>query len=210
MIKILLDFKRFNQVDLRIFAELIFEKMNGNSKYAMFQTLVAILGSLAVDYKTALFADDGSSDKRSDTRALNAELVEFLAKLAAKIEVTANDLPVNERETFGKGTGFNLKEAPTGKKMAAEFLGVPSNLKVINDERPMAASLTYDRMAGAKTYLAQELGKDGVWFNCGATPSLSLVINGTETDVKRTFRICAMNSDGVMSDYTKAVNVWVY
>jgi hypothetical protein len=211
MIRILLDFSRLNQVDLRNFAELIFSKMNNNPKYAMFQALIAILGTLTTSYKEALFAEDGSAEKRDAKKALNAELKEFLTKFAKKIEVVANDLPENERETFARGTGFNIPESgTTTKKAAVEFLEVPTSFKVADDERPFAALLTYDRMAGAKTYFAQELNKDGVWNDCGATAQLSLVVEGTESDVKRTFRIRCMNAEGVMSHYSKAVNVWVY
>lgn len=211
MIRILLDFNRLNKVDLRNFAELVFSKMNNNPKYAAFQALIVLLGTLTTDYKDALFAEDGSGEKRDAKNALNAQVKEFLTKFAKKVEVAANDLPENEREAFARGTGFNIQEtATTTKKTAVEFLEVPTNFKVVDDGRPFAALLTYDRMAGAKTYMAQELDKDGSWNDCGATAQLSLVVEGTESDVKRTFRIRCMNADGVMSAYSKPVSVWVY
>jgi hypothetical protein len=210
MIKILLDFNRLNQVELRNFAELVFSKMNDNPKYAAFQALTANLGTLTTDYKTALFAEDGSGEKRDAKNVLNAELKAFLTKLAKKIEVAANDLPENESETFARGTAFNVQEAPMAKKNVIEFLDVPTGFKAVDDERPFAALLTYDRMPGAKTYIAQELNKENAWVDCGATSQLSLVVDGTESDVKRTFRIKCMSAKGVMSNYTKPVNVWVY
>lgn len=210
MIRILVDFNRFNQVDLRNFAELVFSKMNNNPKYAAFQALITILGTLATDYKAAIFAIDGSDEKRDARNALNAEIKAFLVKLAKKTEVAANDLPENEQEIFARGTGFNIQEATTAKKAVVEFLDVPTNFKVVDDERPFAALLTYDRMSGAKTYIAQEQNTEGVWADCGATSQLFLIIDGTESDIKRTFRIKCMNGNGVMSNYTRPVHVWVY
>jgi hypothetical protein len=210
MIKILIDFNRLSHIDTRNFAELIVSKMTNNPKYSIFQAIIAILGTLAADYKAAIFDEDGTIEKRKVKNTAQTEIKQFLVKLAKKVEVAANDLPENERETYAKGTGFNVQEATSAKKSTIDFLEMPSNFKVINDDRPLAALLTYDRVASAKTYVAQEQDKNGVWHDCGATSRLSLVVDGTESDVKRTFRIKAMNFEGVTSGYTNPVSVWVY
>jgi hypothetical protein len=209
MIRILLNFNRLSQSDLRIFAELIFSKMDGNAKYIMFQALVTILGALAAEYKVLLFAQDGSEEKRNAKNAKLVELKEFLSKLAGKVEVAANDLPSYEREAFAKGTGFSIPEAGSTPRVNAAFLEVPASFKVIDDNQPFAAFLSWSRVFGANSYLIEEF-KEGVWHNCGSVAQLSIVVGGTETNIKRTFRVKAANADGVMSDYTREVNVWVY
>lgn len=210
MIKILIDFNRLSHIDTRNFAELIFSKMNNNPKYSIFQAVIAVLGTLAADYKAAIFDEDGTVEKRKVKNTAQMEIKQFLVKLAKKVEVAANDLPEKERETYAKGTGFNIQEATSVRKSAVDFLEMPSNFKVTNDDRPLAALLTYDRVASAKTYFAQEQDKNGVWHDCGATSRLSLVVDGTESDVKRTFRIKSMNFEGITSGYTNPINVWVY
>jgi hypothetical protein len=210
MIRFLLDFNKFNQIELRIFAETILDKMNGNPNYAPFQSLVDTLGTLTTKYKAALFAEDGSDKKRAVKNELNADIRAFLTTFVAKIEVAANDLPLAERETYARETGFTLKESSSNKRTPLSFLDVPLNFKVVDDERPFAALATWERVVNAKTYILQELTKEGIWQDCGATSLLNFVISGTETDVKRTFRSKAMSVGGVMSDYSKPVNVWVY
>lgn len=210
MTKILIDFNRLSHLDLRNFAELIFSKMNDKPKYSMFQTLVVAMEAITTDYKAAQFAEDGSTAKREAKNALRNALKESLTKLAKKVEVAANDLPEGEGDAYAKEAGFTIKEGSAAKKAPVEFLETPTSFKASDDDRPFAALLAWERVAGAKTYFAQELNKDGVWRDCGATGQLFLVVDGTETDVKRTFRIKAINASGVMSSYTREVNVWVY
>ena len=66
------------------------------------------------------------------------------------------------------------------------------------------------RVTGALIYLIEESNKDGVWESRGTSTQPSIVVSGTESEVKRTFRIKASAADGLTSEYTDAVSVWVH
>lgn len=211
MVKIINDINSLNQADLDNRAAFVFKKMNGNALYNMFGEPVATLGTLSSAYTNALFQEDGSDAKRDVKNKTKDALKLFLTKFIKKIEVTANDLPTeDEAIAFAKGTGCTISEANNKKAAALTFLDAPTSFKVVDDDRPCAALLTWKRVVNALIYLIEELNKDGVWESRGTSTQPSVVIAGTASEVKRTFRIQASATDGLVSSYTDAVSVWVH
>lgn len=210
MVKIINDINSLNQTELDARAVFVFKKMNGNPIYTLFGESVATLGTLSAAYTNALFQEDGSDAKRDIKNKAKDALKLFLTKFIKKIEVAANDLPTEEEAiVFAKGTGCTISEA-TNKKAPLTFLESPTNFKVVDDDRPCAALLTWKRVTGALIYLIEESNKDGVWESRGTSTQPSIVVSGTESEVKRTFRIKASAADGLTSEYTDAVSVWVH
>ena len=209
MLKILLDHNTLSQNDLRIRAEYIFKKMNGNSDYALFQLLVTILGGMIVPYIAALFdMEEGGKTATKIKNKLKDELTLFLTKLAKKIELTANDMPIEEGEAFILGTGFTLQKS--NAKRSLDFLEMPANFTVVNDPQKKGnLLLKWSRTTGALMYLVEELDEAGNWQNAGFSNLTSLVLTGYEPDSKRTFQLKAIGSNGMMSDYTDPLSIRV-
>ncbi|MBL7815044.1 MAG: hypothetical protein JNL70_08540 [Saprospiraceae bacterium] len=208
MLKILLDHTKLKQDEVKPRVDFLVKKMKGVALYNAFDTQITALEALASDYDNALFvAKDGGSPQEKNK--LKAEIIEFLSKLARKIEVAANDFE-DEAEglAYAKGSGFTVQESV--EKKAYSFLEVPGNFTVI-DFKPKkgACKLTWDRVLGAITYLPEELDKDGTWKSLGVCKKRQLVLEGTESEVKRTFRIRAGGAGTLVSDYSEAVSVWV-
>jgi hypothetical protein len=208
MVKLLLDFGKLTQDEFKIRLEYQFKLMNGNPTYAMFNVLIAMLGKLSDDFTAALFEvkSGGPVEPKNQLRA-DANL--FLAKFANKIEGVANDLATKEDAiAFAKGTGFNVVENTA--KVRLTFLEAPTGL-TINDDKPRkgACSLTWDRVARALTYSIQMLDKDGNWQDIGVSTLPKFLHQGTDWEVKRTYRIKAIGAGNLMSDYSEAVSVWV-
>jgi hypothetical protein len=213
MVKILLAHKKLNQVELNAHLVYIFKKMNGNPVYAMFQALIAALGIIATDYDAALFAaEDESIAKRELKNKLNEEAKLFLTKFVKKVEVAANDLPTEEEAlAFAKGTGLAVSEtSTTAAKKPLGFLGVPANFNVVNDTQRKGACLgTWDKSLNAVIYLIEEVDDAGKVLNVYSTTQLSLLIEGTASEVKKTYRLRAGGDGTLMSAYTESISVWV-
>ena len=211
MVKIINDINSLNEAELDARGILVFKKMDGKPTYVKFKDTVVILGTLSSAYTNALFEVDGSSTKKDIKNLAKDALKPFLVKLIRKIEVEANDLPTEQEGiAFAKGTGFTVSEVSTKKAAALTFLDIPTNFKVVDDDRPMAALLTWQRVVGAIIYLIEELNQAGVWESRGTSTQPIMVVGGTEAEVKRTFRIQASAADGLVSGYSDAISVWVH
>ncbi len=208
MIKILLDFGKLSQDDFKIRLEYQFKQLNGNATYGVFNAHIATLGTLASAYSDALFAvkAGGPVELKNQLRT-DANL--FLAKFANKIEGVANDLATKEDAVaFIKGAGFNVSENNT--KVRQNFLETPDDLTVTDEkQRKGACALTWNRVAGALTYSIQVSDKDGNWQDLGVSTQSKFLHQGTDWEVKRTYRVKAIGAGTLMSDYTEAVSVWV-
>lgn len=209
MVKIILDHNSLSQADLKLRLEYIFKKMNNNALYSVLQQVVMALGALCTPYSDALFVATEGGDVELKNK-LKAEACLFLTKLAKKIEVIANDFDDKEQGiAFAKGTGFTVQENNAKKNLT--FLEVPTNFYVADDrKRKGACVLTWDRVVGALTYLIYELDKDGNWQSRGVSKKTTLTIEGTEYEVKKTFRICAAGAGTLVSDYTEPMSVLVH
>lgn len=211
MVKIINDINRLNEVELDNRGILVVKKMDGKPTYIMFKEQVAILGTLSSTYTNALFEYDGSEAKRDIKNLAKDALKPFLIKFIKKIEVEANDQPTEQEAlAFAKGTGCPVSEVNTKKAAALTYLETPKGFKVVDDDRKGAALLSWLRVVGAIMYLIEELNKDGVWESRGTSTQPAMVIAGSESEVKRTFRILASATDGVTSEYTEGVSVWVH
>jgi hypothetical protein len=209
IINILLGHRKANQVELHIFAERIFKKMNSNPRYFMLQTVVTVLGTLVNDYKTAIFDQDGSEAKQLVKAQLREDLRTALTKLARKIMPLSDDMPDEEAKTFVTETGFKIAQE-VANKTTIDYLPKPTKFDVVNDKRKAgAALLTYNRVVGAIMYVFEELDDNNIWQNCGSTTALSFSVSGGKAESKRTFRMKASGAGDLESEYTDPVSVWV-
>lgn len=209
MVKILLDHTSLSQADLKLRLEYITKKMLNNVTYSALQPAVIPLDALAAPYAEALFVATEGGDIEPKNK-LKAEICLLMTKLAKKVEVVANDIAdADEALAFAKGTGLTVREN-TAKKVAT-FLEVPKDFYVADDKkRKGACLLTWEPVVGALTYLIYELDKDGNWQSRGVSKKTSLLMEGTEYEVKKTFRICAAGAGTLVSDYTEPMSVWVH
>jgi hypothetical protein len=209
MLKILLDHTSLPQNDLRIRAEAIFKKMNNNPDYAFFQDLTTVLGGMIPPYIAALFdMEDGGKTATKNKNKLKDELTLFLTKLAKKIETIANDMPIEAGQAFILATGFTFQQSNAKKSL--DYLDMPTNFTVVNDpQRKGTLLLKWSRTTGALMYLVEVLDEAGNWQNAGFSNLASLVLTGYEPDSKKTFRLKAIGSNGMVSDYTEPLSIRV-
>lgn len=209
MVKIILDHIQLTQDEFKPRLDYLSKKMKGNPLYLAFQDQVAAMDAHGLAYGDALFtAKDGGPVLLKNE--LRAEINVFLKKFARKVEAAADDLPTEaEAMAFAKGTGFTVLEQ--AEKKVLTFLEVPNNFTVV-DYKPSAGAclLSWSRVTGAKTYLIEELDSNSVWQNRGISNKTSILMFGTESEVKRTFRISALGSGTLVSACTNGVSVWVH
>ena len=212
MVKILVDsHTRDTDDELKLRIDYRYEQMFENATYNLFQSETAKMWALFSIFKTASNnAKDGGTPLTKLKNKAKAELVEYLSLFNRQIEVEANKRPQEEAEAFASDSGADLqKPRGTTKKVALTYLETPAGFKVTNDDQTGAVLLKWNRVNGARTYLIQVLDKEGVWQNCLFCDQITLLLQGTEAEVKKTYRIRAIGQGTLVSDFTEGVSVWV-
>ena len=201
--------------ELKVNAEYRFEKMNNIVVFSRFQPDVTLLGQLLSTFKsTSNTAKEigGSPAIKAKNKAKDA-LKQHLKLLNTDIEVAANKLGSDEAATaFAEETGAdvqNLKNKKAAKK-TVDFLEMPANFFVENDRLHKAAALaTWEASKGAVTYIIKEVDDAGKVLNTYNTTETFLLIQGTESEVKKTYILNAVGKGTLASEDTEPFPVWV-
>jgi hypothetical protein len=202
--------------ELKVRIDYRLEKLLGNPLYPMFQPDATKLNTLLVTFKTA---SNTVKDNGGGTVAVGLknkakdELNQFVKLLNMGIEVEANKRATDEEaQAFAEGTGANVSAAKKAARraVAMTYLETPTGFKALNDELKQGAYiLMWNAVKGAIMYVIEELNEDGTVKNVTHCDKLMLSVAGVETEIKRTFRLKAIGTDTITSDYTENVSVWV-
>ena len=149
-------------------------------------------------------------DRRTEAKKVAKEaLCVFMTKMYKTIEYKGNQLPTEEAaRKYILGTGCEVYErTPTKKKgkVTYEYLETPV-LKVVNNPRHGVLDCSWPEVAGAKMYLLFEVDKDGHLTKCGHTTKTELQLTGVE-QVRKTYRLLAIDNDMLESDYSTPTSV---
>ena len=210
MVRILLSHRGLTQKNLKIRAELHYNKMNGNVVYAALQPQVTTLKVLIDVYSVAL--TNALGGRVEDTKIKNKakdEVDNCITKIAKTLELMADDLPESEREAFINGAGFEMVQAPTKKNLA--FLEKPTNLSAV-DILGMAGAVKINFKKNEDTVnCGIEYLPDGetVWRNGTYTTASSTILTGLKSGTYVAIRIYGTGRKGLKSDVTEPVIVLV-
>lgn len=210
MLTILLSHKSLDQYEIKIRAEIHFNKMDGNPLYAAFQVLVTQLKATIDRYSVALTnAAGGSTEDKKIRLRVRTELDDVITTLGRTLELKANELPEVEGRTLVDGAGFELRQPPARKNLT--FLEKPTNLVAV-DVLGFAGTVKVSWKKNADTInigIEFQLTNDGAWqngtFSTGKTTLLTGLPSGTYVNIK----IYGIGRNGLKSDVTDFVTVLV-
>jgi hypothetical protein len=211
MVKIIMSHRQVSQNELKIRAELHFEKMDQNADYSEFQPFVSALKPLIDTYSTALInARLGGADRTSAKNKAKVELDTLLTKILKLLEIRANDFKDEEAGiAFAKNAGCQVQETKSTSKNRLNYLEKP--ILTIEKEvgRSGVINLNWNKIAGALTYAFEEQDKDGAWQNGKYSTQATLQIIGLEVGTSKTYRMRAIGTDNLVSEYSEPVTVWI-
>ena len=210
MLKILLSHFKLTQEDLKVRGDLHIFKLDGNADYKDLQPMVTELIPLVNAYSVSLIhLALGGKDRTEAKNVAKEALCAFLTKMYKTIEFKGNQLPTEEAaKKYILGTGCEIYERTTVKKkgkVTYDYLETPV-LKVVNNPRHGVLDCSWSEVAGAKMYLLFEVDKDGHLTKCGHTIKTELQLTGVE-QVRKTYRLLAIDNDMLESDYSTSASV---
>ena len=210
MLNILLSHVKLAQDDLKVRTDLHIFKLDGNVDYKELQPMVTELIPLANAYSVSLIHLALGGKDRTEAKNVSKEaLCNFLTKMYKTIEFKGNQLPTEEAaRKYILGTGCEIYDrAPTKRKdkVTYDYLEAPV-LKVVNNSRHGVLDCSWTEVPGAKMYLLFEVDKDGHLTKRGHTKKTEIQLTGVE-QVRKTYRLLAIDDDMLESEYSASVSV---
>lgn len=200
---------------LKVRVEYRYGKMNNNATYSAFQPQTTQLDVLLTNFKVASnnVKDIGGVPMTKIKNKAKEELQQYLKLLNTEIGVAANKLGSDElARAFAEGAGMDVQE-PKSKiknKKVVGVLDMPANFFVENDRQHKAAAFaSWEKSKGAVTYIIEEVDDTGKILNTYNTTELFLLIQGTQSEVKKTYQMYAVGSGTSVSETTEPFSVWV-
>lgn len=187
--------------------------IDGKLTYSMFKDQTDEMGNLTAIFKSDSnkYKDLGGKLLRDAKNMSRDNLNQFVKLFNTEIEVAANKLGDDESaRAFAKGTGADVHETKSTTKKVLDFLAVPADFIVENDTKRTGACLAkWKASKGTRNYLLEEVDDAGTVKNTYYITGLFLLIEGTASNVKKTYRLRAIGANGVVSEYTEDFSVWV-
>lgn len=204
MLKIIsLDFKRYSQAELALFANNIVNCMTKDEQFITLKPFVDTLKGNYDAFTTAVSdAVNGGTllirEKNRKMDDLKAELV----TVAIQIEALAN-----ENEDIIEAAGYQVRETP---KPITELVP-PAGLTVLNvSDKSGAVKLSWKPTPGAVTYGIERLyAGETVWQNGDYSTASSTVITDLKPGSQITLHVRAIGTKGKKSGWSQEVTVWV-
>ena len=202
--KIVFKHLQLNQGDLAPFADLVYRKVFENPTYTKLQPLIIALKPLTETYDTALLiAKDGGKDRTKAKDVAKEALMSHLTKLGMTIELESNG-----DEDYITETGFPVREV--NAKRTVTYLNAPINFRVKNDDlRKGVLNLSWKKVENANTYIIEELVGEDIWKRAISSSSLSAQLTNLTPNTTKIYRVFALGSGNLVSDYSDSVTITV-
>ena len=206
MAKISLSFKEYNQTAKGAFASKVYQSMSTSPLFVAYkpdvEELKVFLDALQI---AAANAKNGGRDRTAEKNKCLDLVTSQLVVLSNYVTIVAN----GDEEVIW-ASGFDSQGSiSTSPKLG--FLPAPTNFKVGNVDQSGVVKMSWNPVKDARLYGIQRMiGDDNVWQNgdYSSTPK-ETILSGFEPGTKVTFKIQALGTTGVKSDFSSAVFVWV-
>ena len=206
MAKISLSFKGYTESAKGTFASKVYQSMSTNALFVAFKPQVdelkVFLDALQI---AAANAKNGGRDRIAEKNKCLDAVVAQLVILSNYVTILAN----GDEEVIW-ASGFDTQTVSSTTK--STMLLPPTNLVVGNvDQMSGVVRLSWSPVRDARLYgIRRMIGEDNVWQNgdYSSTPK-ETILSGFEPGTKVTFKIQALGTTGVKSDFSSAVFVWV-
>jgi hypothetical protein len=213
MVKIRNSHRKLKNEPLKNQAELHYAKMNGIALYAPYQSEMTRLGNLIPEFGAALInAKLGGTDRTAVKNKSQDDIIALLDGIIKQLELDTKDMPQELAKAFIEGAGFEIVDAKSKTqtvKKQVTFLNMPTNFLVTDEKKIGAARFTWDMDDDAITYCIETEETDGHWSAIGYSDESGLVLTGFPSKATKNFRLRAISTGTIVSDYSAIVTVWI-
>ncbi len=198
-----LAFKSLSQSEIIVFATNVFSKMSSDPQFAFLKPDVDALDTVTKVYSDALSA---ASTKDSMLVLIkNTKLVELqdkLSELAAKVNEFAKGDKV-----IVKASGFDYIKDP---KSLSE-LATPTGLEVDKVLKQSGkVKLSWDKVDGIINYVVEmRIKGEETWMTSAFPSARTVIIKDLKPGTNVEFRVRALGTRNLMSDWSQIVDIWI-
>ncbi len=194
--------KQTKQDELKTFADLIYDNMNGKTVYAPFQPAVTAMMEGAEIFQAALIKSKGKATEAIEAKnvakeALNSLLIRIAKLMDAEWTTDAQD-------KLKTDAGFKLNKKPERQNDPVTFVLPPTNLRVYNDIRRTVIIAEWDKAANAVTTAFETQLNDGEWqnglYNEGKKMELTFPFGSKLVIRAKTIGPNSLKSDSIQSE----------
>ena len=199
---IVLTFKSLPQAQLAEFAANVIDKMSNDIQFTNLMPQVGVLKTVYEGYQAAVLkSNDGGKSATLDKNNKLDELKYQLSSVARYVDVLAN-----ERESVVWAAGYETRK----KAVTVTALSTPTKLTATNAELNGVANLSWGSVASATIYaIERRIKGTEIWFNGEYRGGCSAEIENLDSNVMVEFRVIAIHSTGIKSNWSQSVEVLV-
>jgi hypothetical protein len=200
------EFRRLSQAGLATFSSNVVNLMTTNPIFTSLTAEVTELNKRTEAYSVAL------TNNVNGGRLQTIEKDKCLKDVLDQLTITAFlvDVLANGDESVILAAGFSIRKAPTNYT----YLAAPIILKAENEKAPGVAKIEIEKVAGATNYgIEKRIIVDGqpagAWTNGEYTSSAKTTIENLQSNTDYEFRLRAIGSKGLVSEWSAMVSVRV-
>jgi hypothetical protein len=199
---IIYSFKHYAQSNIGVFANTIVQNMTNDAQFSSLKPQVDALKLTLEAFNVALAnASKGGKDRIEEKNTCLIKLVTHLVQVALYVDLLAEG-----NEKVITASGYELRKP--GK--TTDKVSKPENLIVKNNEVSGAIDLSWETVNGAVNYAIEHQVKGEIeWRNGKYSTRKDITLNGYEAGKYVDFRIRTLGRNGLESEWTAAVGVWV-
>jgi Fe-S-cluster formation regulator IscX/YfhJ len=199
---IIYSFKHLSQSAIGVFSNTVIQNMTNDAQFSSLKLQVDALKLTYEAFNVALAeASKGGKDRVEEKNTRFTQLINHLVEVALYVDLLAKG-----NEKVITASGYELRKP--GK--TTEKINKPENLIVKNNEVSGAIDLSWETVNGAVNYaIEHQVRGETEWRNGKYTTRKDTTLNGYEPGNFVDFRIRALGRNGLESEWTAAVGVWV-
>lgn len=199
---VVMSFKTLPQAEVILFAANVILKMDGVAAYLVHKKDVDALIPIAQAFSNAF------NDALNNDAVLNMVKDRKHVVLLKQLEVVAidvDDVAVGNKE-YIIGAGFAVRK----DVQALSSLAVPPNFKAFNHERNGSVTLDWGKVIGMSSYVVQmRIVGEALWQTVSTQTAIGFTVNNLVRGSHVEFRVCASGTRGIVSDWTRVIDVFV-
>jgi hypothetical protein len=199
---IVYSFKQLPQGELPTFTNNVIQRMSTDVRFKDLKPHVDMLKAKYDAYILALSAaSDGGRTLIIEKNKRMEELINQLVAVTYFVNILANG-----DESIAVAAGFEVRRP----SKPIEKLPKPEGLRVKNDEVSGAVRLACEKIPGAVNFAIEHLVKDAAdWKNGKYTTRSEVILPDYQPGSFVEFRIRALGRNGIESEWSSPVGVWV-
>ena len=209
MILASLAFKLYIDDKLASFGSSVYELMSANTLYVSLKAYIDDLKNKREAFSTSIaFASRSNSSSYEDKDAAREALIKVLVRIARRLEEMAEDDNNNSR--IITDAGYDIRSTRKTAKAAVLELETPTLTAKNFDNRTNAAQINWNKVKNGTNYMIRlKIKSETVWEEPIFSKKKEYLFTTLKAESIYEFQIRAVSADGVYSDWSNSVIIYV-